>query len=641
MAVNVSPGVYTKIVDLSEYVRVVPSTIGFIPIISEKGPDNELVFTNSRDFYKDFGEPDINYAGAGWGQGPYVASAFLEQSDALFVTRVLPNDATYANIVLAVTGNLGNADSTADVSIAWSKSPNVTSTSEFDTLIDTTDGSGESTQIWPIVFYGIGRGAYYNNLKLSIDVSSDYYLSNQEAIYYVRVWEKQKERDPNSVSGDYPYKVVESFEVSFDYTHLGDDGRPNYVEDTINDNSKYIRCISNREKVKLAVDDGADWSEPFQTYDNEAQAVDTTYTGLPAYYGPVGQASATNPYPASTASEVGDPVMGATVVKEQPMAGRSGDTGYPFGGNGALFDGNGNIETGEAEALLTRCYKGILPKPTTDQTSDPTYLREIIDKEEVYFSLAFDAGYPAGGVKSAVEYLCKTRGDCVGIVDNGDNYKAETALNKRKGNVQGFTSNLNNKGVAIYEGYTKIFDQFKARDIWISPCYHMAKIIPFSDNASEIWYAPAGFNRASISNIKEMRYSPNLAQRDQFYLNQLNPIVKFIDTGTVVYGQLTSQRRPTSLQDLNVVRMVLYAQRAIEQFAKFYIFEQNDSDTWEAIGREVNSFLNVIKARRGLRSFTVEVGATDYELKAKQAHINVTLVPTKTLEQIHLTFFIQ
>ena len=90
MAQHVSPGVFVSIVDLSEYVRNVPSTIGFVPIICESGPDNELIATNGEDFYKVFGEPDIKYAGRTWGQGPYVAHSFLQQSDSLYVMRCLP-----------------------------------------------------------------------------------------------------------------------------------------------------------------------------------------------------------------------------------------------------------------------------------------------------------------------------------------------------------------------------------------------------------------------------------------------------------------------------------------------------------------------------------------------------------------------
>ena len=44
MATNVSPGVYSKIIDLSQFVQSVPSTIGFISALTEKGEDNKLKF---------------------------------------------------------------------------------------------------------------------------------------------------------------------------------------------------------------------------------------------------------------------------------------------------------------------------------------------------------------------------------------------------------------------------------------------------------------------------------------------------------------------------------------------------------------------------------------------------------------------
>jgi len=124
------------------------------------------------------------------------------------------------------------------------------------------------------------------------------------------------------------------------------------------------------------------------------------------------------------------------------------------------------------------------------------------------------------------------------------------------------------------------------------------------------------------------------------YLKQLNPIVKFSD-GYVVWGQLTSQARTTALQDLNIVRLVLYAKRALETYCRYYIFTMNDGLTWSSVQTSVMEFLEDLKARRGLESYTVEVGATEYEKKRKTFHVNVTLKPTKVVEKIELNFFIQ
>ena len=124
------------------------------------------------------------------------------------------------------------------------------------------------------------------------------------------------------------------------------------------------------------------------------------------------------------------------------------------------------------------------------------------------------------------------------------------------------------------------------------------------------------------------------------YLKQLNPIVKF-NPGYTVFGQLTSQAKPSALQDINIVRLVLYVKRALEQFCRFFIYEQNDALTWSQVSGGVVDFLEEIKKKRGLDSYNVEVGASDYEKKTKTFHVNVTLQPTRVVEKIELNFFIK
>jgi hypothetical protein len=91
---------------------------------------------------------------------------------------------------------------------------------------------------------------------------------------------------------------------------------------------------------------------------------------------------------------------------------------------------------------------------------------------------------------------------------------------------------------------------------------------------------------------------------------------------------------------LNIVRLVLYIKRAFEDFCRFFIFEQNDAITWSLVSSRLVEFLEDIKKKRGLDSYSVEVGATDYERRTKRFHVNVTLDPTRTVEQIELNFFI-
>lgn len=567
---NVSPGVFSKIIDLSEYVAGVPSTVGFLPIISEKGSDNKLILTNSQDFYRDFGDPDILYVGKNYGQGPYVADAFLKQSDSLYVVRCLPqgvdgvDDAEYGNMCLSI-------DSTGAVTVTNTDSLNT------DTEIDSTLATGDPTV--GVIFYGIGRGEFYNNFRIKISQSSN---PLETTTYLLDIYKRQEE---DNVESGYPqYEIIESFEVSFDNTELDDGGESKFVEDVINRYSVYIRCSADAPTCKVANDASKNWAEDFATF---------MLTDPSGY-------SYSNP-----------------------------KFNLKYGSSGGLFNTDGTVNASAATQILTQAYTGALEK------KDGTTLGEVLNTEDYYFSIVLDGGYPTDVKTNGIYTLVNTRLDCVAICDNGDTATVSAAITARDN-----SHTFNTKYLALYEPYNKVYDAYTGRDVWVSPVVHMANIITFTDNVGEIWDAPAGFNRATIANIKELRFNPVLSERDQLYLKQLNPIVKF-SVGYTVWGQLTSQKRSTAMQDLSITRLVLYVKRALEEFCKFFVFEHNDDQTWQAVRSEIVNFLKTIQNRRGLYDFSVTVGADEYEIKAKKINVDVILNPTRTVEQIHLNFFIK
>jgi len=561
MAQNVSPGVYTRIIDLSDYVQNVPSTIGFIPIICGMGEDNKLVMTNNRDFFIDYGEPNIMYGGKAFSQGPFIAASFMQQSDSLYIVRCLPDDADYANLTVAV-------DSTGSVSV--DSTTNLNSHSLLDSTIeDATDNL--------FVFYGLGRGEGYGDFQINISRHINPQLGDpavtlsNDVIYILDIYRKQRELGDD---GQPRYAIINTFNVSLNMNRLDSSGETMWIEDVVNTYSRFIKIKANPIKCLALIN-------------------------------------------SPTFIDISDAFL-------------TGPAGLDNGTSGTLFNINGAIDATVATQILTKAYSGTLISPVNGLE-----LTNVTDTDDTYFSIVLDGGYPTDVKKTGiVQNLALIRQDCIAILDNGDNASPDDALTVRTN-----THDFNTKYAALYECYSKVYDMYSGRDIWISPVYHMANIIPYTDNVSELWFAPAGFNRATIGTIKELRFSPALGMRDQFYLNQINPIVKF-NVGYTVYSQLTTQKRPTALQDVNVVRLVLYVKRAFEQFCKFYIFEQNNSDTWSKISIEASQFLRQIQNKRGLESFTVEVGATEYELKSKQIHCNVSLSPTKVVEQIFLNFYI-
>jgi hypothetical protein len=662
MAANVSPGVFTKIIDLSAFVQAVPSTIGFVSGLTRKGRDNQLIFVGSRsEFINEWGEPDITEYGKNYGQGPYVAYNFLGETGSLYWMRCLPDDATFSNMQLNT--QLAAGDATASISITYVDSVNTYADIETSLV-----ASGDTKPL--AVLRPIGRGDYYNAIGVRLTEFSNPTVND---VYVMDVYEKQADGDD---------VIIESFNVSFDPFAKDNAGESIWITYVLETFSGVLRC-----DMELANGDyTSGYDLTVRNYDNEIGTTSVVLTAGSATITDIKQDFSdwrTTPEAGNAAYVViakdgrGNEIwgwMGASsgvdnetvnVFPERNLTGQtsgwngntsdfdvtdldityrvkasyvsiasaftSGDpTPLRKGSEGSLRLANGSINTavGGAETILEQAYGGILTNPITGEYEEIMY-----DTENIWFSVVYDAGYPSD-VKTQISTLCQTRRDCVGILDNGDNATVNAAIAKRNN-----THTFNNYFVALYECYNKVADIFTGQDVWFSPLYHMAYLLPRNDNVAELWYAVAGFNRASIDSIKELRYNPRLGQRDRMYLKQLNPIVKFAQ-GYVVWGQLTSQAKASALQDLNIVRMVLYVKRAIEQFCRFFIFEQNDPITWAEVAGGVVDFLEQVKKRRGLNDYTVEVSATEYERKTKRFHVNIILDPTRTVEQIELNFFI-
>ncbi len=649
MAVNISPGVYSKVVDLSTYVQNVPGSTGFIASLSKKGEDNVLKFVGMRsELITDCGEPNISDYGKHYGQGLYCAYNFLGESGSLYHMRVLPEDATYSNIRINAVFDPTGADETATITIDYASSLNTK-----EEIITNLASSGTTNPI--CILYPIGRGEYYNGLGVRfIQHANPLY----NGIYTLDIYEEQSDGDE---------VIIESFDVSFDPKAVDSTGDSIWITYVLENYSSILRCAMETTSdftsgynlvVKsydqnigvVSVEDGTsatitDTKQNFTDWaasdtDTKAEYVviakDSIGNKAYAWLGEIGsdtdtctvfsdRAMTTRGWEADDDFDFADDSIEYFVKKSVNEISDAfiSSTPIPFknGSEGSLLTGTGSVDTTVADQILSNAYAGVIDD-------------SILDTDNIYFNLVFDCGY-SDNVKTAISTLVQTRRDCVAILDNGDNSTFSLAMDTRKNNHK-----FNNYFCALYEPYNKIYDSFTGNDVWVSPVYHMSYLIPRNDSVSEMWYATAGFDAASIDTIKDMRYNPKLGQRDQMYLKQLNPIVKF-NPGYVVWGNLTSQAKASALQDLNIVRLVLYVKRALEQYCRYFIFKQNDSITWGEVGQQVVEFLEDIKNRRGLYDYSVDVSATAYEIKRKTFHVNVTLTPTRVVEKIELNFFIK
>lgn len=527
----------------------------------------------------------------------------------------------------------------------------------------TTDDGTNTPDPTLVTFYGAGRGSYYNNFQVDLNPHPIAEL-RAAGIYILDIYKKQtfsqrfsaNPSQTNSGSSYIDYELIESFQVSFDPDNKGTDGNSNFIEDVVNEFSSELRVITNRTLLaEIARRAALDTTSQDEVSIDFSEAFKTTTNNY-------------NPYDAYDIS--GNPTTTfQDFIDAQGLDATSVDNSYltslithgislTGGSDGSLFKIK-NLVSGSkvwmldstvATQLLSKAYLGDLrntwlPIDEDDDNDDPVgYVNEVIDTENFPFDVVFDAGYPQS-VKDSIVILVNQRRDCIALIDNGDSKTATSALKARNpvyapSNSNGRnTSSYNSRYVALYEPYTKVFDAFSGRDLWMPPSYHLARIIAFSDKNNEIWYPLAGFQRAVINNIKDIRYNPSNADRDQFTRQQLNPIARF-SNGYAVFGQRTTQRTPSALQDLNVVRLVLYCDRVLKKFCRAFIFELNLPETWNRISSEVDKFLRDVQNRRGLYGYSVTVGADDYDIRMRRCKVDVILRPVRAIEQIELTFFV-
>ena len=279
---------------------------------------------------------------------------------------------------------------------------------------------------------------------------------------------------------------------------------------------------------------------------------------------------------------------------------------------------------------------------------------EIRDTERNGFNLLACPGYPELiGEMISLNY---DRGLTAFIV--GDTparlLPNATALNNWGTNLAGALED-NDKGLVSADEYLGVFYPWgftsdnAGRDIAVPPSHMICRMIALSDQVSYPWFAPAGTRRGGITNASAVGYvdgegefrsvALNDGQRDTLYNLGINPITQFIGAGLVNFGQKTRARNASSLDRINVARLVIYLRNQLNRLAKPYIFEPNDKITRDEIKQQVESLLVELVAQRALYDFLVvcdESNNTPNRIDRNELYVDIAIEPVKAVEFIYI-----
>jgi hypothetical protein len=203
------------------------------------------------------------------------------------------------------------------------------------------------------------------------------------------------------------------------------------------------------------------------------------------------------------------------------------------------------------------------------------------------------------------------------------------------------SNSRNTSYAASYWPWLQTIDPDSGQRVWVPASTMVAGVYAFNDSVSEPWFAPAGINRGGLSTVIRAAQKLSQTQRDTLYSNKVNPIATFPGTGVVVYGQKTLQTKASSLDRVNVRRLLISLKSYISQVANNLVFEQNSIATRNAFLAQVNPYLTSVQQRQGLFAFKVvmdDSNNTPDVIDRNQLVGQIYLQPTKTAEFIYLNF---
>jgi hypothetical protein len=255
------------------------------------------------------------------------------------------------------------------------------------------------------------------------------------------------------------------------------------------------------------------------------------------------------------------------------------------------------------------------------------------DEYQYNILLAPGIGLDTGGATRMISTV-EGRGDAIAIVDNG---LYGTAINGAVTNAGGSSSNY----ATTYYPWVQLFSSTLGKVVWAPPSVVMAGVYAFNDQVGAEWFAPAGLNRGGIPSVVRAERRLQQSDRDTLYDGNVNPLATFPGNGVVAFGQKTLQRKQTSLDRVNVRRLLIALKGFIGNVSRELVFEQNTAVTRNRFLSQVNPYLESVVQRQGLFAFKVTMDDTNNTadvIDRNQLVGTIYIQPTKTAEFIVLNF---
>tara|TARA_R110000824_G_scaffold183900_1_gene364951 strand:+ start:5275 stop:8556 length:3282 start_codon:yes stop_codon:yes gene_type:complete len=326
-----------------------------------------------------------------------------------------------------------------------------------------------------------------------------------------------------------------------------------------------------------------------------------------------------------------------------------------------LFGGHNGLDLTEVEPFSN--------KNLADKTRLSSYaynsifkaLETVEDAESVKYDLISIPGVTQTDVTDEVMGLASKRQDCLAIIDIPGGYKPgyENNGSVTTGDLNGTITNLegrliNNSYAATYYPWIRLQDRIGGQGdvLFVPPSIAAIGALGKSQGMSELWFAPAGFNRGGINELG----GPNgpiitgtwehltKADRDRLYQANINPIARFPSLNQIViFGQKTLQQKSSALDRINVRRLLIYLKHRIGLVSETILFDQNVRTTWNRFKFKADAILSDTQSRLGISEYKLVLDdkTTTADLVDRNIlYAKIFIKPTRSIEFIAVDFII-
>ncbi len=202
-------------------------------------------------------------------------------------------------------------------------------------------------------------------------------------------------------------------------------------------------------------------------------------------------------------------------------------------------------------------------------------------------------------------------------------------------------SGMNTSYACTYANWFKINDTIGDRLVWAPPSGYVAGLMVRTDVNFFPWYATAGLTRGIINGIVDIGINPTQKQRDLLYKIGINPVVYWPGDGYVIWGQKTLQSKPSAFDRINVRRLFLWAEKAVLQIARFFVFEQNTPFTRSRLKAAIDPVLSYARSNEGIYDYMVvcdERNNTPDVIDRNELVVDIYIKPVRVAEFILVNF---